>query len=206
MAEVCVSKNLNIDGGVLALEPWSVPHHVFDTTYNSVGDGSFTQLTTLPGKLMIDSGIQTWTNPSTMNSMVLLRIQRAYRDWVTSNPNAVQIRDRYTYAIGGADPRVPDPSSVYTGHSGASGDTGANFNGVPDGGLFYEWEDPTLIEDWIGPIPPGEDLKVWYKCYLWTPPPWSNNANDNNPIHSANVRSSRIQMMAFPTQDEGVVG
>ncbi|AXQ60065.1 hypothetical protein NTR1_52 [Nocardia phage NTR1] len=206
MAQVCVSQNLGIGGGILSIEPHSIPHHVFDQTYNSVGDGSFGAQTTLPGKLMIDSGIQTWTNPSPMPARVLLRVQRAYRNWQVSNPNAVQIRDRYTYAIGGADPRVPDVSSVYNGQSGSAMDVGAQFNGTPYIGVYWEWEDGTLIEDWLGPIPPGADLKIWYRCNLWTPPPWSNNANNNSPQHSASVRSTRIQMIAFPTQDSTVVG
>lgn len=206
MAQVCVSRNMGIDGGILSIEPWSIPHHVLDQTFNSVGDGTFTQLTTLPGKLMIDSGILTWTNTSPLDARVLVRIQRAFRDWRVSNPNAVQIRDRFTYAIGGTDPRVPDTSSVYNGQSGASIDVGVQANGTPFKGQYWEWEDGTMIEDWLGPVPPGEDFKIWYRCYLWTPPPWSNNANENNPQHSANVRSTRIQLMAFPTQDVEITG
>lgn len=205
MAEVCVSRNMGIDGGVLDIEQHSVPRHVLDQTFNSTGDGTFGVQTTLPGKLMIDSGILSWTNTSPLDARVLLRIQRAYRDWQVSNPNAVQIRDRYTVAIGGADPRVPDTSSVYNGQSGASMDVGAQFNGTPYIGVYWEWEDGTMMEDWLGPVAPGQVIKVWYRCYLWTPPPWSNNANNNNPLHSANVRSARIQLMAFPTQDTAVV-
>ena len=206
MAEVCVSQNFGISGGVLTAAQWSIPRHVYDQTFNSTGDGTFGALTTLPGKLMIDSGIISWTNPSPLDAYVLLRVQRAYRNWQISNPNAVQIRDRYTYAIGGADPRTPDPSSVFNGQSGAAMDVGAQSNGTPYIGVYWEWEDPTLEEDWIGPIPAGAVLKLWYRCYLWTPPPWSNNANNNSPVHSASVRSTRIQMIAFPTQDTVVAG
>lgn len=206
MAQVCVSQNLDITAGVLGIEPWSIPRHVHDVTYNSTGDGAFSAQTTLPGKLMIDSGVISWTNTAPLDAFVLLRLQRAYRNWQTSNPNAVQIRDRYTYAIGGEDPRTPDPTSVYTGHSGSAMDVGAQFNGTPYIGLYWEWEDGTLVEDWLGPIGPGQVLKLWYRCYLWTPPPWSNNANNNSPQHSASVRNTRIQLIAFPTQDGDIVG
>lgn len=206
MAQVCVSQNMGIGSNQLSVNPWSTVRHVYDTTHNSIGDGSFGQQTTLPGKLMIDSGIITWTNPSPLDAMVLLRLQRAYRNWEISNPNAVQIRDRYTYAIGGADPRLPETSSVYLGQSGGAMDAGAQFNGTPYIGVYWEWEDPTLSEDWLGPVPPGEDLKVWYRCYLWTPPPWSNNANNNSPLYDANVRSTRIQLISYPTQDGDQVG
>lgn len=206
MAQVCVSQNMGISGNVLTVEPWAVVHHVHDATYNSVGDGSFGVQTTLPGKLMIDSGIISWTNPSPLNANVLVRIQRAYRDWRISNPNAVQIRDRFTYALGGTDPRVPDVSSVYHGQSGGSLDAGAQFNGTPYVGQYWEWEDGTCLEDWITPVAPGEELRLWYRCNLWTPPPWSNNANNNSPQHEANVRSARIQLIAYPTQDGDIVG
>lgn len=205
MAETCVSRNMGIDGNVLSIEQWATPRIVHDTTYNSTGDGAFTAQTTLPGKLMIDSGIISWTNSSPLEAMVLLRIQRAYRNWVVSNPNYVQIRDRYTTAIGGDDPRVPDTSSTYHGQSGGSLDVGLAYTGATIAGKYWDWEDGTLLEDWVGPVPAGEVLKVWYRCYLWTPPPWSNNANNGSPEHSASVRSSRIMLMAFPTQDTAVV-
>lgn len=206
MAEVCVTQNTEITAGVLSIAPWSVPRIVHDTTYNSVGDGAFTALTTLPGKLMIDSGIISWTNTAPLEAMVLLRIQRAYRNWVVSSPNAVQIRDRYTYAIGGADPRDPDTSSTYHGISGGSLDSGINYNGATIGGKYWDWEDGTLLEDWLGPVPAGAELRLWYRCNLWTPPPWSNNANAGSPEHSASVRSSRVLLMAFPTRDTEVTG
>lgn len=206
MAQACVSRNMDITANALAVQPWSIPHHVLDQTFASTGDGAFSQETTLPGKLMIDSGVLTWTNPSPLDAMVLVRLQRARRQWHISNPNAVQIRDRFTYTIGGATPREPLTSSVYTGQSGAAMDLGTQNNGTPYIGEYWEWEDPTLSEDWLGPVPPGQDFKIWYRCYLWTPPPWSNNANNNNPLHDASVHSTRIQLMAFPTRDEAVVG
>lgn len=205
MVETCVSRNLNIDGGILGIEPWSTPRLVFDQSYASVGDGAFTQQTTLPGKLMIDSGIQTWTNDSPLDAMVLIRVQRSYRNWVVSNPNAVQIRDRFTYAIGGEDPRIPDVSSVYHGHSGGALDVGSLTTGATIIGKYWDWEDGTLLEDWLGPVPAGDALKIWYRCNLWTPPPWSNNANNGSPEHSASVRGVRLVLMSFPTRDSAVV-
>lgn len=205
MAEVCVSRNLSITAGVLGLESWSVPRLVLDATYNSTGDGAFTTpYTTLPGRLMIDSGVQSWANTTPLDANVLLRIQRARRDWWTSNPNAIQIRDRYTYTLNGDTPRAPDTSSTYHGQSGSSGDVGADSGATPYAAVFYEYEDGTMLEDWIK-VPPGETLKIWYRAYMWTPPPWSNNANNNAPTHGVNIYNTRIVMMAFPTQDTAVL-
>lgn len=206
MAQVCISKNFNIDGNELSLEPWSVPRHVFDTTYNSTGEGAYTQQTTLPGKLMVDSGVMSWTNDSPLPAQVLLRVSRAYRNYVVSNPNVVQIRDRYTVGLNGAAPRVPDTSNLYQGATGGGVDLSSNTVTQPIPGKLFLWEDRCITEDFFGPIDPGEDFKAWYRCYLWTPPPWSNNANDNAPQHEAYVRSARIQMIAFPQQDAGVFG
>lgn len=205
MAQTCVSRNMGIDGGVLSIEPWSLPRHVLDETFTSTGDGSFGQLTTLPGKAMIDSGIRTWVSDSPLPCRILFRLHRARRDLLVSNPNAAQIRDRYTYAIGGSDPRVPDTSSTYQGATGASIDLSANYVGDPFLGRYWIYEDAAIIEDWIGPIPAGGTFKFWYRANLWTPPPWSNNANHGDPQHSATIRHTRIQLIAFPEQDSAVV-
>jgi hypothetical protein len=45
-----------------------------------------------------------------------------------------------------------------------------------------------------------------YRCYVWTPPPWSDNANKNSPKHEAAARWARIQMIAFPQQGRLVTG
>jgi hypothetical protein len=205
MAEVCVSANMSINSGVLGIESWSVPQVVLDATYSSVGDGAYTlPLTVLPGKLMIDSGIQSWVNTSPLDARLLVRIQRARRDWWTSNPNAVQVRDRYTYTLNGDAPRTPDTSSTYHGQSGSAGDIGADSEATPYVSVFYEFEDGTLLEDWIT-VPAGETFKIWYRAYMWTPPPWSNNANNNSPTQSMSIRDTRIVLMAFPTQDTAVL-
>lgn len=204
MATTCVSRNLSIDGGELGIEPWSTVRIVFDATYNSVGDGTFGSQIIPPGKLMIDSGIQSWTSDSPLPTMLLFRVQRAYRDVRVSNPNAVQIRDRWTTSLSGTDPASPDTSSTFQGQTGAALDRSAYPDATPFPGQYWVYEDAAMTEDWIGPLPAGEVFKFWYRCNLWTPPPWSANANNIDPQHSANVRSTRIQIMAFPTQDPAV--
>lgn len=205
MAEVCVSRNLSITAGVLGIEPFSVPVVALDATYNSTGDGTYTTaFTVLPGKLMIDSGVQSWTNSTPLPVQMLVRIQRARRDWWTSNPNAVQVRDRYTYTLNGDTPRTPDTSSTYHGQSGSAGDVGTDSSAQPYPAVFYEYEDGTILEDWIT-VPAGAVFKIWYRAYMWTPPPFSNNANGGSPTQSMNIYNTRIILMAFPTQDTAVL-
>lgn len=205
MAEVCVSRNLSITSGVLGIEAFSVPVVALDATYNSTGDGTYTTpQTVLPGRLMIDSGVQSWANSTALDAQMLVRIQRARRDWWTSNPNAVQVRDRYTYTINGDTPRTPDTSSTYHGQSGSAGDVGTDSAALPYQALFYEYEDGTMLEDWVT-VPAGATFKIWYRAYMWTPPPFSNNANGGSPSQSINIYNTRIVLMAFPTQDTAVL-
>lgn len=204
MAKACVSQNFGIDGGVLSIQPWSTARVVFDTTFNSVGDGSFGAQISPPGKLMIDSGIQSWTSDSPLPCRLLFRVQRAYRDVRVSNPNAVQIRDRWTTSLSGTNPPIPDTASTFQGQTGAALDHSANSVGLPYAGQYWVFEDAGIVEDWFGPLPAGGVFKFWYRANLWTPPPWSNNANANDPYHTANIRSTRIQIMAFPAADPAV--
>lgn len=204
MAEVCVSRNLKIASGALGIEKWSTVRHVADQTFVSVGDGAFSNITTLPGKLMIDGAV-SWTSDSPLDTLVLMRVQRARRDWLVSQPNAVQIRDRWTYTLDGTTPAVPNTSTLLQSQVGGAMDYSTNTTGTPMQGRYWQFLDPQLTEDWIGPVPPGATLRVRYRAYLWTPPPWSNNANNNSPVHEAYIRDTRIQLLAFPTQDTEVI-
>lgn len=205
MAEVCVSRNLDVSTGELSVQPWTVPRHVFDSSYSSVGNGDYGAQTSLPGKLMIDSGIQTWTNTSPLDAQVLMRVNRGARYFAVSAPNVVQIRDRWTTAIDG-DPREPDTTNQYQGASGGGIDMSTTTTTLPYAGLLWNWDDAMITEDWFGPVPPGGTFSFWYRCTLWTPPPWSNNANGGIPFHEATVDPVRFQLMAFPTQDQAVMG
>lgn len=202
MAEVCTDRNMDITAGVLGMEPWSVPRLVLDQVTNSTGDGSLTQQTTLPGKLMIDAS-HSWVSDSPLASVVLLRITRAARSFLTSNPNYVQFRDRFTIGIDEAA-RVPDVSNTFLSSYGGAVDRGTDNVGTPLPGRFWFWDDPSTSEDWIQ-VPAGSTLNVRYRCYVWTPPPWSTNANNGSPSHSATANNVRIQLIAFPTQDTEVV-
>lgn len=204
MAEVCVDANMSITSGVLGIAKYSVPRFVVDTTVNSTGDGTLTQQTTLPGKLMIDASV-TWTSDSPLPCMILARLTRGYRTLQVSNPNYIQFRDRYTYTLDGTTPRVPDTSNTYQSAWGSSVDRGASTGGVPFAGLYSDFADPSMTEDFLGPLAPGAVFTLRYRCYVWTPPPWSNNANNNVPTHSASANNVRIQLIALPTQDTRVV-
>lgn len=205
MAVICIDENLDIgSGGRLALRPWSVPRLVVDEIAPSGGDGAVFPQTTLPGKLLIDH--QTgWTNDAPIDQMVLVRITRACRDWLTSNPNALQLRDRWSTAID-RTPDVPVTTGQYNSQVGSAIDVGANTVSEPNYGRQWVSMDAHSTDEWVGPVGPGETLNLWYRAYLWTPPPWSDNANKTNPQHDFKARWSRVQMIAFPQQGTVVAG
>lgn len=202
---VCVDENLTTgDDGLLRFQPWSVPRNVVDVIARSSGDGTIYPTTTLPGKLLIDKPA-AWTNDAPIDQMVLIRMTRAYRSWLVSSPNAVQFRDRWTHAID-RTPAEPLVTSVYQSQCGSAIDVGTNSVAEPNPGRQWMWSGCHASEEWVGPVKPGETLRVWYRCYVWTPPPWSDNANKGDPEHNASARWTRIQMIAFPQQGDLVSG
>lgn len=197
---VCTDDNLAVtDDGLLALAKWSVPRNVIDVMAKSGADGKVTPITALTdAKLMIDQKVN-WINDSPLDALVRIRVTRATRSWVTSNPNAIEIRDRWSRAID----RIPDPpvvTSLSNGRCGSAIDLGTNSVAEPNPGRQWAWQGAhDAASEWVT-VEPGQNLWVWYRCYYWTPPPWSDNANKSNPQHSIQTRWSRIQLIAYPTQ------
>jgi hypothetical protein len=192
------------NAGLLQLKKWSVPRLVADLRAESAGDGSLAQTIALPGKLLIEGRVG-WTNDSPVDHMVLIRVIRSWRGWLTSNPNAIQFRDRWTWAID-RDPGIPVTTGIYSSQVGSAIDVGTNSVSEPNPGRQWVWTPVTMSDEWIGPVAPGQRINVHYRAYVWTPPPFSDNANQNSPQHTAAARYSRIQLIAFPGQGSVVVG
>ena len=126
---VCTDEHLTSDNaGQLQLQKWSVPRLVADLRAESAGDGSLASTIALPGKLLIQAEVG-WTNDSPVDMMMLIRVIRSWRGWLTSNPNAVQFRDRWTWAID-RTPSIPVTSSknIFTHPTFWSGSSRDNYN------------------------------------------------------------------------------
>lgn len=204
---VCIDENLTTDDvGALRLQRWSVPRSVADVRVVSTGDGPLTKPeTALPGKLMLDKKV-TWLNDTPLPQPVVIRVTKASRSILTSNPNAIQVRDRWTYAID-TDPAEPVTSSIFNGQFGGADDFGTNTVAEPVPGRLWLWSDTSMSEEWVPRLlEPNQKLTVWYRCYVWTPPPWANNANKNSPAHEVYVNWVRLQLLAFPHQGTVVTG
>ena len=209
---VCVAENLAIGAdGKLRLAPWSVPRNVLDVMAKSSGDTlKLLETTTLPGRLMVDQKGE-WLNNTPVDHMVRVIITRRWKRWVVSNPNAVQFRDRWSTAITpvGDTPvpaEIPVVSGIMNGQVGSAGDIGTNSVAEPNPGKYWHWWGTNSVDEWVGPVQPGETIRLHYRIYVWTPPPFSDNANNNSPGHESEVGWARIQLMAFPQQGKLVTG
>ncbi|MDE1675131.1 DUF7172 family protein [Nocardia gipuzkoensis] len=201
--EVCVSRNLKITGAQLGIEKWSVPRMVAQVSATSTGDGAITGsgFPTAPGKLMISTSI-AWVSDSPLAARMRLQVIRQYRTIITSNPNAIQIWDSWNWAVNKI-PITPDSYAAVNSLNTCGMDLGTDNVALPYYGRLHQDYPVTASEEWID-LPAGDTLNVLYRCYVWTPPPWSNNASANSPLHEAHSRGVKLRLWAFPTMDEAV--
>ncbi|QWY84379.1 hypothetical protein SEA_KNOCKER_37 [Mycobacterium phage Knocker] len=213
-SSVCLAENLAIGpDGELRLAPWAVPRFgVVDVLAPSGGDTTKLLATeTLPGRLLIDRKV-AWFNDSPVEHTVRVLVTRRWRRWVTSNPNAIEFRDRWTSAITPAgqveavEPDEPVVTGYYNSQAGSAGDIGTNSVAEPNPGKFWHWWGTNTDQEFLGPVPPGGTIRLWYRGYVWTPGPFSDNANKNSPAHEAEAGWSRITFDVFPEQGKRVVG
>lgn len=202
---VCTSANLAIsDDGLLRLNPLTVLQPVVDVVAKSSGDGKMVYTPDIAApKVLIEKKL-AWSNDLSLDATLLVRVTRGPRSIKVSQPNAIQIRDRYTTAIN-TDAGEPQLTGYYNSQFGASIDLGTNSTAEPNPGRYWLWEDAHVEEEWFD-IDSGQDFAFWYRCGAWTPEPWSDNANAGNPEHTVSVQYTRIQFIAFPKQDDLVVG
>ena len=203
MPQVCTGRELAITDGVLGLEKWSAPRMVAEQSATSSGDGSITGagLPSQPGRLMIDTSL-SWTSDSQLMLVMRLEVIRSYRTIMVSNPNAIQIWDSWMTAVD-ATPRTPDNYSAANGITTLGFDVGTDNSSQPVGGVITQDYPISATEDYIE-LPAGSTLNVAYRAYVWTPPPWSNNANANSPQHEADARGVKLRLWACPTNDPAV--
>jgi len=210
---VCMGENLTTDeNGQPMLAPWAVPRLVADYKALSGGDlpapGANIAITTLPGRQLIDLPKVRWRNDTPLDQEVIIRVTRASKSWTTANPNAVQFRDRWSFVIGDGltPPAEPIVTGIYNSQCGSAVDFGTNTIAEPNIGKQWMWHPVNMMDEWVGPVPPGDTLEVHYRCYVWTPPPYSDNANVGNPAYSFAAGWARVSLIAIPQQGTVVAG
>lgn len=206
-SKVCLGENLTSDPttGLLQMAKCSTPRLVHDVAIQSTGDGAVTEMTTSPGLMLMDHQAQ-WINDTPVGHTMLIRVIRRWKKVVTSNPNAIQFRDRWAWQINAAAVE-PITSAIMNGQSGLAGDLGTDTVAEPLPGVFTAWLGSNSADEWVGlTLNPGDVFNIWYRMYVWTPPPWSDNANKNAPTHSAEAGWARLQLLVFPQQGPTVQG
>lgn len=201
---VCIGEGLTTDeAGQLRVQPYTVPRPVSDGRALASGDGALGQVINLPGLLRLNYAA-SWRNDTPVPQGIKIMVVRASRSIVTSNPNAVQFRDRWTWAVD-RPPSRPVVTTQHNGRVGAGLDLQTNTVGEPLPGVLWTWEDTNCVEEWLPrELQPGQQVNVWYQAYVWTPPPWSNNANKNSPRHEARANWVRVILWAYTVPGEGV--
>lgn len=203
---VVVGENLVVnDDGELEMAPWSIPMLVHDVMIPSSGDGDLIETIYAPGKLLMDQQL-TWRNDTPVDVTMLIRVTRRFKRWITSNPNAIQFRDRWSWAVD-ADAEDPLTGGIFNSQCGSAVDIGTNTVAEPNPGKFWHWWGTNTEDEWVWlTIRQGQTINTWYKCFVWTPPPFANNANKNQPQHVAEAGWARMQMIAYPQQGALVYG
>lgn len=202
----CIDENLTVDdNGQLCMRPWAVPRLVRDVKMNAPAATipKFPQ-ETMPGFLLINQQVG-WVNDSPLETPMLIRVFRSWKEWVTSNPNVLQFRDRWSWAVD-RTPEEPVTTGIFNSQCGGGIDLGTNTVAEPMPGKQWVWSGNSLSDEWVAVLQPGEKLNVWYRMYVWTPPQWSDNANKNAPVHTAAGRFARVQLIAHPSQGRLVTG
>jgi len=206
--KVCVDENITTDaGGALLLQPWSVIRPVVSVVAKSMNDGKLKPQITAPGKLMIDQKFG-WRNDGPLDQLVVIRVTRGPKEWVVSNPNVIQFRDRWTSVIDkkSLTPEVPVTTGYFNSQCGSGFDVGTNSVSEPDVGVQFGWADVSTDEEIVGPVKPGQTINAWFRCYVWTPWPFSDNANKNSPRHEAYARWAKLEILTLPQQGNLVTG
>jgi hypothetical protein len=202
----CIDENLTVDdNGQLCFRPWAVPRPVRDVRVQAPSSttAKFPQIT-MPGFLLVNQQIG-WVNDSPLECEMLLSVFRSWKEWETSNPNVLQFRDRWTWAID-RTPEEPVTTGIFNSQTGGGIDLGTNTVAEPMPGRQWVWMNANMSDEIVGPVPPGSKINMWYRMYVWSPPPWSDNANKNNPKHTAKANFVRLMMTALPQQGTLVTG
>lgn len=204
--DVCLGENLTFnDDGELQMAPWTVPMLVKDVMIISTADGDIIETIYLPGKRLMDQRIE-WRNDTPVSMTLLVRVTRRWRRWIVTQPNAIQFRDRWSWAID-AEPEEPNTGGIFNSQCGAAVDLGTDTVAEPLPGKLFGWWGTNSADEWIWlPLEPGQTFKTWYQAYAWTPPPFSDNANKNAPQHVVEAGWARMQIMAFPQRGKLVTG
>ena len=194
---VCIGDGLDTDGqGRLRLSDGARVVAVSSRwTDDPVATSSVT--TSLPGTEIYQTSLK-WTNNTGIDRTVVLLWNRPSLHVRIAQPNAVQMRAKSVFGPGTSQfGATPDPSHDYDAAWTVSYDKGTQGNGVPKYGHYTR-----MIPGGVGvrqfPVADGDTVSLSWSLHLWNPPPYADNASNNNPIHDVIVSRHHAQVLALP--------
>lgn len=205
MSEVCVSDAFTVTDGALGLAAWTgaviESREIEEISYEWPG---MTGITSLPGEALWDHTV-IGTNTAGVARLAVFRLQRPYSTMLeVPQPNAMQMRDAWAYRVG---PNVTAPNvSVVEDYNGAwtaSADSGTFSDGTTRKGRLYLYFPGSMVDVQVR-VPAGEQVALRWRGYIWTPPPWSNNADNGNGQGKYIVGYTLRTLMWLPV-DEGAL-
>ena len=205
VGEVCVSPMFDVAaGGGLGLVATAGVQIAGQHQWEGDDDWSSDPLTVLPGMELWDDAFEL-TNTADHDRYVMLRIQRPYYIAMrVPQPNALQVRDGWECRVG-EDPPEPtvDVTRHYRGIWTASLDLGTTSasGGTPHAGKIEQYS-PSFRVDEIVHVPAGETIIFRWAAWVWTPPPWSDNANDGHPLWDIEWGDRMVTAMWIPDGDK----
>jgi len=202
---VCIDGNLDTDEtGALTISPWAGVQVLgaYSTAASQVDNAV---ATSLPGRLIV-SGTLAVRNEAPVDRDVMTLWSRPWVRLRVAQPNANQVRMMWTHSVGVTAPpeAVPNPSNEYDAVFTASVDVGTDGVGVPKFGHLTR-EYPGGLARHVERVPAGHWMRVNWSVYGWNPPPYANNAANNNAVVVRTVGGYTVQAFALPNTDGSTV-
>lgn len=205
MSEVCVSDAFTVVDGALGLAAWTgAVIALREQEQISYEWPDWSGITSLPGEPLWDHEIVA-VNDAPSARLAVFRLQRPYSTmFEVPQPNAMQMRDGWAYRVG---PGVTAPPvSVVEDYNGAwtaSADSGTFSDGTTRKGRLIRYFPGSMVDVQVH-VPAGETVALRWAGWVWTPPPWSNNADDGNGRGKYVIGYTLRTLMWLPV-DEGTL-
>lgn len=210
MSKVCVSDAFTIVDGALGLAAWTGAEFYRRRVGAEVTLTQTGAIPTLPGIELWDM-VEVAVNEAHVNRLAVFRLQRPIITLIVPQPNAMQVRDRWEVRVAprGGVPDIPgalemSTAQVYNGAWTASADSGTFSNGTTRKGRMYRHFPGPMVDVQVT-VPPDHTAAIRWMGYVWTPPPWSNNADAGNATGNYACTAPMLTAMLLPTEEGGAL-
>lgn len=196
MPTICVEPgNFTIASGDLDMGPAIPMRLVLDVSQAPVNNGDFSTQRALPGVNHQDV-TSSWTNTYAVPMLVVPELTVDWMIVTAPQPNVTLIRTRLTVTVGGAAD-TPDISGEFDSQFGEGFDlTDQDPQANPEVGRVTRATPAFVIRKTPEIVNPGQLLGLKYRTASFTPDPWLANANNVNPLHNAQVGTTRLRVWA----------